>query len=409
MTSSETHFSKAFAATDLCRDIETLFPELVTIRHTLHQHPEKGTQEFETDRIITGCLDAWGIPYRMIADTGILASLTGEGSDPVGSTVGLRADIDALPIEEDPSHACCSLNSGMMHACGHDAHTTIALGTARLLQLHRSEWSGTVKFFFQPAEETVGGAQRMVEQGCMKDPDVDYVTGLHVMPQFHTGELEMKYGKLNAASDEVLIDLHGRSCHGAYPEGGVDTVVMAATLISSLQTFVSRTISPLNSAVLSFGEIQGGTACNIVCDHVRIHGTLRTLDAATRSQAKEYIRNQAISIAAAYGGTADVLFHSGYDALINDNALVDAAAECADEILGKEHINWKEFPSLGVEDFSFFQEAAKKGGVFYHLGCTAPETPVGAPVHTAGFLLDDDCLKIGVAMQYTLTRKLLKK
>ena len=209
MTSSETHFSKAFAATDLCRDIETLLPELVTIRHTLHQHPEKGTQEFETDRIITGCLDAWGIPYRMIADTGILASLTGEGSDPVGNTVGLRADIDALPIEEDPSHACCSLNSGMMHACGHDAHTTIALGTARLLQLHRSEWSGTVKFFFQPAEETVGGAQRMVEQGCMKDPDVDYVTGLHVMPQFHTGELEMKYGKLNADSDEVLIDLHG--------------------------------------------------------------------------------------------------------------------------------------------------------------------------------------------------------
>ena len=313
MTSSETHFSKAFAATDLCRDIETLLPELVTIRHTLHQHPEKGTQEFETDRIITGCLDAWGIPYRMIADTGILASLTGEGSDPVGNTVGLRADIDALPIEEDPSHACRSLNSGMMHACGHDAHTTIALGTARLLQLHRSEWSGTVKFFFQPAEETVGGAQRMVEQGCMKDPDVDYVTGLHVMPQFHTGELEMKYGKLNAASDEVLIDLHGRSCHGAYPEGGVDTVVMAATLISSLQTFVSRTISPLNSAVLSFGEIQGGTACNIVCDHVRIHGTLRTLDPATRSQAKEYIRNQATSIAAAYGGTADVLFHSGAD------------------------------------------------------------------------------------------------
>lgn len=166
MTSSETHFSKAFAATDLCRDIETLFPELVTIRHTLHQHPEKGTQEFETDRIITGCLDAWGIPYRMIADTGILASLTGEGSDPVGNTVGLRADIDALPIEEDPSHACCSLNSGMMHACGHDAHTTIALGTARLLQLHRSEWSGTVKFFFQPAEETVGGAQRMVSRAA---------------------------------------------------------------------------------------------------------------------------------------------------------------------------------------------------------------------------------------------------
>ena len=184
---------------------------------------------------------------------------------------------------------------------------------------------------------------------------------------------------------------------------------MAATLIRSLQTFVSRTISPLNSAVLSFGEIQGGTACNIVCDHVRIHGTLRTLDAATRAQAKEYIRNQATSIAAAYGGTADVLFHSGYDALINDNTLVDMAAECAGEILGKEHISWKEFPSLGVEDFSFFQEAAKKGGVFYHLGCTAPETPVGAPVHTAGFLLDDDCLKIGVAMQYTLTRKLLKK
>ncbi len=388
-------------------DIETFFPELTAIRRTLHEHPERGTEEFETDRIITGVLDKWGIPWKITADTGITAWLTGEGpAEAGGNTVGLRADIDALPIEESPEHTCRSQNPGMMHACGHDGHTAIALGTARMLQLHRNEWAGTVRFFFQPAEETIGGAQRMVEAGCMECPSVDYVAGLHLMPQFHTGQIEVKYGKLNASSDEVLIDVYGQGCHGAYPENGIDAVLIASQLVLSLQSLVSRSISPLNSAVLTFGEIQGGTAGNIICDHVSLVGTLRTLDPETRERSQQYIRTQASSIAAAYGGRAEVLFHSGYNALINDNELVDVLVDNASGLIGKDNIFWKEFPSLGVEDFSFFRDAAR-AGVFYHLGCTPPGRQEIHPLHTAGFEMDEECLKVGVLLQYTLTRKLL--
>lgn len=388
-------------------ELETLFPEIVSIRRSLHEHPERGTKEHETDRIIIESLNRWGIPWYMCADTGIVAWLEGHGTDESDQkVVALRADIDALPIEEAPEHKCRSKNPGMMHACGHDGHTAVALGTARLLQMHQEEWSGMVKFFFQPAEETVGGAQRMVEEGCMEDPSVDYVTGLHLMPQYHTGQVELKYGKLNASSDEVQIEVYGKGCHGAYPENGVDAIVTASGLVLSLQSLVSRSISPLNSVVLTFGKMQGGTAGNILCDHVTLTGTLRTLDPKTREWAQSYIRTQANSIAAAYGGHAEVLFHSGYNALINTDKLVDLAAETAEELIGRENIFWKEFPSLGVEDFSFFADAAK-GGVFYHLGCTAPGQAEIHSLHTAEFELDEACLKVGMMLQYTLARKLL--
>lgn len=393
------------------QEIELLFPELLQIRHTLHEHPERGTQEFMTGQIITGCLEKLGIPYRMIADTGILAELTGKSeslSSPqtYGRVIGLRADIDALPIDELQTHTCRSANPGMMHACGHDAHTAIQLGTARLLLLHQKEWKGTVKLFFQPAEETVGGAQRMVQAGCMEHPTVDYVAGLHVMPQYHTGQIEIKYGKMNASSDEVLIDVYGSGSHGAYPEQGIDAVVIASHLVLSLQSLVSRRISPLNSVVLSFGKIHGGAAGNIICDHVALGGTLRTLDPQTRENAKQYIRTQAAAISAAYGGRAEVTFHSGYDALINDDSLTALVEEIAVRQLGKENVFHKEYPSLGVEDFSFFREAAK-AGVFYHLGCTKPGQKEIYPLHTAQFEVDDDCLKVGVLLQYALTRRML--
>ncbi|MGN0354191.1 MAG: M20 family metallopeptidase, partial [Muricoprocola sp.] len=218
--------------------------------------------------------------------------------------------------------------------------------------------------------------------------------------------IEVRYGKLNASSDEVHIDVFGKGSHGAYPENGIDALLIASHLVLSLQSLVSRTISPLNSAVLTFGKIQGGTAQNIICDHVSLSGTLRTLDPQTRAAAKQYIRTQADAICAAYGGRAEVLFHSGYDALINDPDMVDLVVENASQLIGKENIFWKDAPSLGVEDFSFFQESAK-AGVFYHLGCTAPNQQEIHPLHTAEFELDEACLKTGILLQYTLARKLL--
>ncbi|MCI7608748.1 MAG: M20 family metallopeptidase, partial [Enterocloster clostridioformis] len=281
---------------------EELYPQLVQIRRDLHRHPEPGFKEHWTSAHIRGLLDEWGISYQFpVAGTGIVAMIQG-GKPGSGNTVALRADMDALPLTEDSSRPCCSLNPGHMHACGHDAHVAIALGTARILMETRSEWSGCVKFFFQPAEETTGGALPMVEAGCMEHPHVDYVTGLHVMPTHETGEIEIRYGDLNASSDEIHIKVHGKSCHGAYPDTGVDAIVMAAAVINSLQTLVSRCISPLDSAVLTLGTIHGGTAGNIVAAETEMTGTLRTTDPAVREKIIDAMTRQVSCTCQAMGG-----------------------------------------------------------------------------------------------------------
>ena len=382
-------------------------PELTAIRRSLHRIPELGTKEQATGRLLMDYLDQWGIPYQYpVADTGIVAVIEGkkEGS---GNTVGMRADIDALPLSEDESRPYCSQNPGVMHACGHDAHMTIALGAARYFKLTEEEFSGCVKVFFQPAEETVGGAERMVLSGCMEQPHVDYVTGLHVAPGYEVGDIEVKYGKLNAATNDVRISLFGETCHGAYPDTGTDAIVMAGAVISSLQSLVSRNISPLNQAVLTLGTIHGGTAHNIVTDRVDITGTLRTTDPETREYAKEIIKRQVEHTAAAFGGRAEVSLPPGYAALINSDEIVDVLAETAAPIVGKDHIHWKPSPSMGAEDFSFFLEKAP--GVFYHLGCANQTTGLTAPLHSRHFDIDERCLPLGVHLQIALTLALLKR
>lgn len=392
---------------DQLEHIENLQEELTQIRRTFHQHPELGTNEHWTGEKIREYLDEWGIPYEFpVADTGIVAKLEGKKGGE-GNTVGLRADIDALPLNEDPAREYCSRNPGVMHACGHDAHMTIALGTAKLLKEHEAEWSGCVKIFFQPAEETIGGAERMVKEGCMENPKVDYVLGLHVMPTYEVGEIEIRHGKLNASSDEIHILIHGKSCHGAYPETGVDAIVMSASVISALQSLVSRNISPLNNAVLTLGKIQGGTAGNIVAGEVELTGTLRTTDPQTRTFCIDAIRRQVECICAGFGGSGELRVVPGYAALINTNEIVDLVADTASGILGREHVHEKEFPSLGVEDFSFFLEKAP--GAFYHLGCADREKGITAPLHSDHFDLDERCLPLGVRMQSELVLKLLKK
>lgn len=424
---------------NLTEQIDAYYPELVAIRRRLHEHPELGTHEIETGKIIREYLDSWGIAYEYpVADTGIAAILYGEadsrGEKPdaadrgnqdsggsedspsvdapscgrqKGNTVGLRADMDALPLTEQPDRTYCSQYPGVMHACGHDVHMTVALGTAKILSEIKTQWSGCVKFFFQPAEETVGGAQRMIEAGCMENPHVDYVAGLHVMPYYEAGHIEVKYDKLNASSDEVDIHIKGKSCHGAYPDNGVDAIVIAGSLITSLQTLVSRTISPLENAVLTLGKIAGGTAGNIMADEVTMTGTLRTTSPKIRQLAIDTITRQTEYICQAYGGQGTTVIKPGYNALINDNKILDLLLHTAEPILGKEHIHWKEFPSLGVEDFSFFLDHAP--GVFYHLGCGNEEKGITAPIHNNQFDVDENCLKTGVRLQTELTLNLLKR
>lgn len=382
---------------DIQNRINEIYEELVEMRRDFHKNPELSQYEFRTQKKIQEYLNAWGIENYPCAQTGVVGIIRGKNE---GKTVGLRGDIDALPINEKNNQPYCSVNPGVMHACGHDAHTAILLGIGKIMkELSQTEnsFNGNVKLFFQPAEETIGGGDRMVKESCMENPSVDYVLGLHVMPYIDAGKVELKYGKLNASTDSIKIVLKGKSAHGAYPDKGIDAIVIAGNVITSLQTIVSRNISPLNSIVISLGKISGGVKDNVIADEVTITGTLRALDDETRNYAKKRISDVVKNTAVAYGGEGTVEFYDGYQALINNDEVVDVIKGNAEKILGKENVVYKEFPSLGAEDFSYFSDVAR--GAFFHLGCGSSKKGINSPIHTEKFDIDEKCLKIGVLLQ----------
>lgn len=374
--------------------------ETIAIRRHIHQHPELSGQEVQTGRYICEKLAEWGIPYEYgIADTGIVALIRGEG-EPALKTVALRADIDALPMQETSGLPFASCHPGIAHTCGHDGHTAIALGAAKLLYDIRARLSGNVKIFFQPAEETTGGAQRMIRQGCMRSPRVDHVLGLHMDPTLPCGEAEFKYGKMMAASDEFTILLEGKGCHGAHPQRGCDAIVMAAQVINSLQTIVSRNISPINSAVITVGMLHAGTVGNAIAQKAELTGIIRCLDPDTRVFLQEKVRQVTENTAAALGGCGQLILRPSYSALINDDQVVDTMIEAAAGLLGREHIHLMPYPDMGTEDFSFFAQECPS--CFWHLGCGNREDIKNGTVkdiHHPGFILDEDCLPIGIAVQ----------
>ena len=387
--------------------VEEIFKELVDIRRDFHKNPELSQNEIRTQKKIQDYLNDCNIQNYVCAETGVVGIIRGKKP---GKTIGLRGDIDALPIDEKNNAPYCSIIPGVMHACGHDAHTTILLGVGKIMkELADSEDSieGNVKLFFQPAEETIGGGKRMVQDGCMVNPPVDYMLGLHVMPYIDAGKVELKYGKLNASTDSIKITLKGKQAHGAYPDKGIDSIVMAGNVITSLQTIVSRNISPLNSVVISLGRISGGVKDNVIADEVKISGTLRALDDETRNYAKKRITDIVKNTAIAFGGEGTVHFLDGYDALINNDEVVDVIRENAEKLLGSENIVFKEFPSLGAEDFSYFSDVAKGG--FFHLGCGNISKGITSPIHTECFDIDEECLKVGVLLQVNNVLTLMKK
>ncbi len=387
---------------NLKEKIELLYDELVTIRRDFHRHPELSGKEYRTGEQICQYLAAWGIEYEAgVADTGVVGIIRGKAE---GKTIGIRADIDALPIQEPTDLAFHSLNDGVMHACGHDMHTTIMLGAAKLLKEMENQLVGNVKLFFQPAEETIGGADRMIKAGCLKNPNVDHVIGLHVMPNIPTGKVELKYGKLNGNSGGVTIEVIGESGHAAYPEKSIDAVVMASAIVTNLQTLVSRNVSPLNSTVLTFGKINGGQKANIIADKVVLDGTLRAIDTPSRQFAKDRIKKIAESVAEGFGGKANVIFKDGYVALINDDFVTDVVKAAAIEVVGQENIVYKEFPSMGGEDFSYFTEQVPSA--FFHLGCA--HDGENFPLHSKHFVANEACIKIGVEMEVKTVLKLLE-
>ncbi len=375
---------------------------LVDIRRDLHRNPEPGLEEFRTAGEIERRLAELGIESTR-AGTAVVGLLWG-GME--GKTAALRADIDALPVNEETGLDFASVRGGFMHACGHDAHTAILLGAARWFSAHRKSIAGNVKFLFQPAEETSGGAQTMIAQGCLENPRVDAIFGLHVMPYLPVGKIEIKYGALNGCSTTLAITIRGKGGHGAYPESGVDAILIAAAVISALNTLVSRCVSPLDSAVLSIGTIAGGTRSNIIADEVKMSATLRSTDDRVRDLLVDKTRAMVEGISASYGGSACLEVSYGYAALVNHEEGVDMVSAAAQDVLGKDSVVWKEKPSMGVEDFSFFLK--ERMGAFYHLGCGGGIPGESAPLHSGKFLLEEDCLPLGVAMQVRTVLEFLK-
>lgn len=367
--------------------------DIINLRRDLHMHPELGFEEYRTSGVIEKTLKSLGIKTKKVAKTGIVGLLEGKKD---GKTVALRADIDALPMQDKKKVDYISKNPGKMHACGHDAHTAALLGAAMILSKIKNELCGNVKFFFQPAEETDGGALPMIEEGVMENPKVDAIFGLHCDENIDCGKIGIKYGKANASSDMFEIDIIGSSSHGASPHEGTDAIVITAQIISALQNIVSRTVDPVDSAVITIGLIEGGYKGNIIADTVHLEGIIRTLSPETRISVRNKFKKIIEGISETMGAKAKINIIPSYPSLINDNKMVDFLKQNVESLLGKDSIIVKEKPSLGVEDFAYFLE--KVPGAFFYLGTRNEKKQIIHPAHSSLFDIDEDALPLGAAI-----------
>jgi amidohydrolase len=382
------------------------FDFLRSVRHHLHRHPELSFRETETARYISGLLKKWGIEHQTgVAGNGVVALI--KGKDPEKQVIALRADMDALPIEEQNDVEYRSVNAGVMHACGHDVHMTCLLGTAQILNELKAEFNGTVKLIFQPAEENLpGGAKQMIEEGVLKSPDVEAIVAQHVFPELEAGKVGFKSGIYMASSDEINIYVRGRGGHGAMPERGDDTVLAAAQIIVALQKIASRNAPPKIPTVLSFGKITGNGAHNVFPAEVAVHGTFRTFNEEWRKKAHALIEETAYLTAKMYGVECEVVIDNGYPVLINDETLTQEASEVAEEYLGKENVTDLEIRTT-VEDFAYYTQQVP--GCFYRLGVGNKEKGITSNVHTPTFDVDEESLRTGTGlMTWIAIKKLMK-
>ena len=346
--------------------------ELNAIREQIHRHPELGNREYRTAELVEKILHGLGIETRRVTETAIVGTLTG-GSP--GPTAALRADMDALPVSEDSGADFSSETAGLMHACGHDVHTTAALGAAMLLAEHRETLPGTVKFFFEPDEEGSGGAARMIAAGCMEG--VDAVFGAHVAPDLPAGVIGVRYGKFYAASNMFTVIVHGRSAHGAQPEKGIDALAAAAAMITELRTLPAKYIQ--DPAILSIGMVRAGTAGNIIADRAEFSGIMRTLGPEDRGKLKTVFEKTIRQISDAFSTTAEIRITESYAGIINSEAETRHVQETAEALFGAENVRVLERPTMTTEDFGCFIDAAK--GSFFHIGAGC-----AAPLHNPKFL-----------------------
>lgn len=375
------------------------FQEVLEIRRHIHANPELSFQEHNTAAFIESKLAEFGIKnVKRIAKTGVTFCL--EGKHP-GKTIALRADIDALPISEANDVSYKSTEDGIMHACGHDVHTSSLLGVAKILSEIKDEFSGTVKFIFQPGEEkSPGGASILIKEGILKNPEPDFVLGQHVMPFIDKGKVGFRTGKYMASADEIYLTVKGKGGHAASPENFIDPIAISAQILVALQQVVSRMANPKIPSVLSFGKIVGGNVNNVIPDEVKIDGTFRTFDETWRKEALQKIRNIATSIASGMGGSCEVEIAPGYPYLVNNTAYTERNIAAAKDFLGEENVEELDL-WMAAEDFAFYSHEVP--GCFYRLGTRNEEAGITSGVHTPTFNIDEDSLEIGMGLMAFLT------
>ena len=368
--------------------------EFISVRRHLHSYPELSYQEFETSKYVQQKLTELNIPFEVKATTGIVGLI--KGKNPDSRVIALRADMDALQIQEENEVEYKSKNDGVMHACGHDVHTTCLLGASKILQQLKDEWEGTVKLIFQPGEEkNPGGASLMIKEGALENPRPQGIFGMHVHPGLSLGKLSFRKGRVMASADEIYITIKSKGGHAAAPHLTADTVLVASHLIVSLQQIISRNRNPTQPSVLSICSIQGGHTTNVIPSEVKLKGTFRAMDEAWRYKAHELIKKQTIELVSAMGAEADILIDVGYPFVDNDPQLTDVAWQLANEYWGRQNVEETEL-RMGAEDFGYYTHVVP--GCFYRLGVRNEEQGIVHNVHTPRFNIDESAIRSGIEM-----------
>lgn len=382
---------------------QDIFNDVVANRRHLHAHPELSFHENETSAFIASKLDDLGLTYQRMADNGLVALIKGE--KPSNNVVALRADMDALPITETNDVSYKSQNTGVMHACGHDAHTSSLLGTAKILTSLKKDFGGTIKLIFQPAEEKLpGGASLMIKEGVLENPKPQAVIGQHVMPLINAGQVGFRAGKYMASTDEIYVTVHGKGGHGAQPQANIDPVIITAHILTALQQVISRFADPKSPSVLSFGKVIANGATNVIPNEVYLEGTFRTMDEAWRADAHKRMKKMAEGIAESMGGSCEFNIMKGYPFLINEEKLTMATRGHAEDYLGKENVLdldlW-----MAAEDFAYYSQVADS--CFYRLGTRNESRGITSSVHTPTFDVEEDAFKISTGLMAYLAIKQL--
>ena len=368
--------------------------EFIAVRRHLHAHPELSYEEYETSAFIQQQLQAYNIPFTVMATTGVVGII--EGRNPTSKVIALRADMDALPIVEENDVAYVSTKTGVMHACGHDVHTTCLLGAAKILSQTKDEWDGTIKLIFQPGEEkNPGGASYMIRDGVLENPAPQKIFALHVHPGMEVGTFSFRGGMVMASADEIYISIKAKGGHAAAPQFTADTILIASHLIISLQQIVSRNNNPFNPSVLSITSFQGGNTTNVIPSEVKLMGTFRAMDEEWRLKAHELIKKQTIELVAAMGAEASIHIDVGYPFVLNNEALCAAAHKNAALFAGDQQVSETEL-RMGAEDFAYYSH--KIPACFFRLGAGNKAKGISSGVHTPTFDIDEAAIEQGMGM-----------